>query len=53
MAETWTVEATDRVKQYLNAIASGQYLDNFTKMTRIAKTVCEAEGIAQQNPLKL
>lgn len=52
MAETWTVEATDRVKQHLNAIASGQYLDNFTKMTRISRTVCEAEGIAQQNPLK-
>lgn len=53
MAETWTVEASDRVKQNLKAISTGQYLDNFSKMHRIAKKVCEAEGIAQQNPLKL
>ncbi|XP_050519193.1 very long-chain specific acyl-CoA dehydrogenase, mitochondrial [Diabrotica virgifera virgifera] len=53
MTEAWILEATDRVKANLDIVASGKYLDNFSKMSAISRTVCQAEGVAQTNPLKL
>ncbi|ENN74123.1 hypothetical protein HUJ04_012775 [Dendroctonus ponderosae] len=53
LAEAWTLEASQRVAANLKSIANGKNLDNFTKMSSIAKNICKAEGIVQQNPLKL
>ncbi|XP_019873173.2 very long-chain specific acyl-CoA dehydrogenase, mitochondrial [Aethina tumida] len=53
MAEAWTLEATQRVDQYLKTIASGKNLDNFSKLSSISKNVCQANGIVQPNPLNI
>ncbi|KAF7278814.1 hypothetical protein GWI33_007929 [Rhynchophorus ferrugineus] len=53
MAEAWTLEATQRVAANLKIVSSGRNLDNFTKMSSIAKNVFKAEGVVQLNPLKL
>lgn len=53
MAEAWTLEASDRVANYLKAISSGKNLDNFTKMESISKKVCETGGTVQSNPLNI
>ncbi|CAH1121012.1 unnamed protein product [Ceutorhynchus assimilis] len=53
MAEVWTLEAAQRISSNLKTIGSGKNLDNFTKMSSIAKNICKAEGIVQLNPLKL
>lgn len=53
MAEAWTLEATQRVAANLKTVASGKNLDNFTKLSSVAKNVCKAEGVVQINPLKL
>lgn len=46
-------QASQRVAANLKSIANGKNLDNFTKLSSIAKNVCKAEGIVQENPLKL
>ncbi|XP_017776154.1 PREDICTED: very long-chain specific acyl-CoA dehydrogenase, mitochondrial [Nicrophorus vespilloides] len=51
MAEAWCLEASERVTQNLKTISSGKNLDNFTKLSTIAKTVCENGGTVQLNPL--
>ncbi|XP_057656390.1 very long-chain specific acyl-CoA dehydrogenase, mitochondrial [Diorhabda carinulata] len=53
MAETWVLEASERVKNNLDTISSGKHLDNFAKMITISKNICTAGGIAHKNPLKL
>lgn len=53
MAEAWTLEATQRVEQYLKSISNGKSLDNFSKMQDVAKNVCEKQGIVQNNPLNI
>ncbi|KAL3272867.1 hypothetical protein HHI36_014328 [Cryptolaemus montrouzieri] len=53
LAEAWTLEATDRVSNYLKAISSGKTLDNFSKMETISKQVCENQGTVQNNPLNI
>ncbi|CAG9855486.1 unnamed protein product [Phyllotreta striolata] len=53
MAEAWTLEATERVESYLKVVASGKHLDNFSKMSTISRNVCQAEGVVQNNPLKI
>ncbi|XP_044760512.1 very long-chain specific acyl-CoA dehydrogenase, mitochondrial [Coccinella septempunctata] len=53
IAEAWTLEASERVANYLKAISSGKNLDNFSKMETISKKVCENGGIVQSNPLNI
>lgn len=53
VAEAWTLEASERVANYLKAISSGKNLDNFSKMENISKKVCENGGIVQSNPLNI
>lgn len=51
MAEAWTLEATDRVKYNLKVIESGKHLDNFTKLSTIAKKLCDSGVVFVNNPL--
>lgn len=37
----------------LRTVASGRSLDNFTKMSSIAKSVCDAGGVPHNNPLDI
>lgn len=51
MAEAWTLEASDRVKYNLKVIESGKHLDNFTKLSSVAKTICDNGALFTHNPL--
>lgn len=51
MAETWTLEASDRVKYNLKVIASGKHLDMFDKQSTIARKLCDNGAIIHINPL--
>lgn len=47
------LQASERVAQNLKAVASGKYLDNYTKFSTVAKNVCEIGGTVQANPLNV
>ncbi|EFA11043.1 very long-chain specific acyl-CoA dehydrogenase, mitochondrial [Tribolium castaneum] len=53
MTEAWILEGSERIDNNLKAIATGRNLDNFTKMSKISKNICEVAGVAQPNPLNL
>lgn len=51
MVETWCVDASDRVRVNLRKIHSGDFNDNYKRMTQISKSVCEARDIVHNNPI--
>lgn len=51
MAETWCVEASDRVRINLRKIHSAEFNENYKRMAQISKSVCEAHDIVHNNPL--
>lgn len=53
IVEVWCREASKRVEQNLQAIASEDVLDTFKKMSEISKNVCTNGGLVQTNPLNL
>ncbi|XP_073993013.1 acyl-CoA dehydrogenase very long chain [Rhodnius prolixus] len=53
LAKVWCSEASARVALNLGALSSTESLDNFSKLSQIAKNVCENGGFVQNNPLNL
>ncbi|XP_067008646.2 very long-chain specific acyl-CoA dehydrogenase, mitochondrial [Anabrus simplex] len=53
MTEVWCSEASDRVARNLESIGNSHVLSNFSKMSSIAKNLCESGQIVQNNPLNL
>lgn len=53
LAQNWCYEASDRALQNLKTVGVGKYLDHFSKMSTVAKNVCETGGVVQQNPLNI
>lgn len=47
------LQASDRALQNLKTVGVGKYLDHFSKMSTVAKNVCETGGVVQQNPLNI
>ncbi|KAG8232809.1 hypothetical protein J437_LFUL007963 [Ladona fulva] len=53
LASVWCNEASERVKRNLGELTSPMHLENYSKLSLIAKNMCEAEGMVQGNPLGL
>jgi very long chain acyl-CoA dehydrogenase len=51
MAETWCVEANDRVKINLRKTHSSEFSENYKRMSIISKNVCLQHDVVQNNPL--
>lgn len=51
IAQVWTYEASERVKQNLAAALSSDKKDSFKKLGLLSKNVTQSEGIVQHNPL--
>lgn len=47
------LQASDRALQNLKTVGVGKYLDHFSKMSTVAKNVCETGGVVQANPLNI
>jgi very long chain acyl-CoA dehydrogenase len=53
MTEAWCLEASDRVKVNLRKASSGEFVNNYRKMSQISKAVCAEHDVAHQHPLNL
>jgi very long chain acyl-CoA dehydrogenase len=51
MTEAWCIEASDRVRVNLRKIHSADFVENYKRMSQIAKGVCEQHDVVQNNPL--
>jgi len=51
MTQVWCNEASQRIQNNLGALSSSLHKDNFSKMSAIAKNLCEHGGFVQPNPL--
>ncbi|XP_076238522.1 acyl-CoA dehydrogenase very long chain [Calliopsis andreniformis] len=51
MAQTWCIEASNRVSLNLNSISSSQQLDAFEKLSKISRNMCDVGGCVPLNPL--
>ncbi|GLV41164.1 uncharacterized protein CBL_04688 [Carabus blaptoides fortunei] len=53
LAQNWCYEASDRTLQNLKTISGAKHLDHFSKLSTVAKNMCETGGVVQQNPLNI
>ncbi|CAO1351476.1 unnamed protein product [Diamesa hyperborea] len=53
MAETWCTEANDRIRVNIRKIHSGDFIENYKRMTQISKNICELHDVVQPNPLNV
>lgn len=51
MTDAWCVEANDRVRVNLRKIHSGDFNENFKRMTQIAKNSFEVGDVVQNHPI--
>jgi len=51
MTKVWCDEASERVAQNLESLRSNQTLENFSRLSTIAKNVCDNGGLVHINPL--
>lgn len=51
LTEVWCSEASQRVAQNLGALTSSAQKDNFSKLSTVAKNICDNGGFVQENPL--
>lgn len=51
LTEVWCSEASQRIAQNLGALSSSAHVDNFSKLSTVAKNVCDNGGFVQANPL--
>lgn len=51
MADAWCVEANDRVRVNLRKVHSSDFVENYSKMSQIAKNICKNHDVAHNNPL--
>lgn len=53
MAQAWCIEGSERCTVNTRKIHNATFLPIYPKYTKISKNICEAQGVANSNPINV